>query len=323
MRFSKLLVVVLLATIPAAAFAAFADVPGSSPFATAINGLQDRGTIGGYPDGSFRPMRTINRAELLKILVGASGANPAPAQYHDCFPDVHQEWFAPYVCYAREQGWVQGYADGFFRPDNVLVEAEALKMIVVSLHAAPAPAQCDRTFWYSTYLCTANRAGLLRTTSFDAAAPMTRGLSAEWMYNAPSPTTTPQSSSAAASAFSSATSSAAPVSSSASANDALPTYAQIKAVYESMTAQLQTMQTTDLHAIGQFFGQDDVDELTSIQNQYARNVNVVVLVMNDAQSFLLSPQDIQQFNAAVAQATELSSRFSELLQRYHDALTGK
>lgn len=38
--------------------------------------------------------------------------------YENCFEDVEDEWFAPYVCYAKEKGWVTGYPDGTFKPEN-------------------------------------------------------------------------------------------------------------------------------------------------------------------------------------------------------------
>ena len=70
---------VFLATITAlssamSAYAAnFSDVSGS-PNAIAIQYLSDKGVIGGYPDGTFRPRNTVNRAELAKFLVGGTGA---------------------------------------------------------------------------------------------------------------------------------------------------------------------------------------------------------------------------------------------------------
>ena len=126
---------VFLATITAlssamSAYAAnFSDVSGS-PNAIAIQYLSDKGVIGGYPDGTFRPRNTVNRAELAKFLVGGTGATPSVSQYNNCFPDVTTEWFAPFVCYAKAQGWVAGYSDGTFRPSNTVNTAEAIKMIV-------------------------------------------------------------------------------------------------------------------------------------------------------------------------------------------------
>ena len=106
----------------------FPDVPTSNQNAVAIDYLAEVGTISGYSDGTFKPTAEINRAELMKILVG-SPFDLDPQIHKDCFPDVKSEWFAPYVCYAKKKGWVSGYPDGSFQPANKVNRAEGLKMI--------------------------------------------------------------------------------------------------------------------------------------------------------------------------------------------------
>lgn len=143
-----------------------------SPYRGAIEYLQEHGVINGYADGTFRPESTINRAELLKILVGSLGVMPSVTEFHDCFPDVRQEWFAPYVCYAREQGWIRGYDDGTFRPELPVNTAEAIKMIVntygykqmQSSSAAPFD-DIDPSAWYAPFVHLARTAGILDRTS--------------------------------------------------------------------------------------------------------------------------------------------------------------
>jgi len=134
----------------------------------AIQYLSDKNIIGGYPDGTFRPQNTVNRAELVKILVGGKGATPTLEQYHTCFPDVKKEWFAPFVCYAKEHGWVSGYPDGTFRPSAIVNKAEAIKMIVtVQRYAIPASisetsfGDVDTTAWYAPFVQAAHEKGIL------------------------------------------------------------------------------------------------------------------------------------------------------------------
>jgi hypothetical protein len=180
----KLLIAGLL-LVPSMAFANFKDVNSGSLYGDAIDSLQSQGVIGGYPDGTFRPNQSINRAELMKIIVvGALKIDPNPA-IHNCFSDVTNEWFSSFVCFAHSSQWVQGYSDGTFRPNNTLTQAEALKMIVVSIIPANTytNAGCDTSQWYGIYLCQANRLNLIQD-KFIAGAPMTRGMAAEWIYNA-------------------------------------------------------------------------------------------------------------------------------------------
>lgn len=110
-------------------YQSFFDVKDIHPNAKAINGLFQSKVIGGYEDGTFRPDAEISRAELAKMIV-ASKTTPAITAYHDCFTDVKQEWFAPYICYAKSKIWIEGYSDGSFKPDSKVSRAEAVKVIL-------------------------------------------------------------------------------------------------------------------------------------------------------------------------------------------------
>lgn len=108
---------------------AFTDITENTPNQEAIDFLTEKGIVSGYPDGTFKPDDTLNRAELLKIIIGATTKEQISAeQYKNCFPDVGDEWFAKYVCYAKEKGIISGYADGTFRPAQKVNFVEGLKM---------------------------------------------------------------------------------------------------------------------------------------------------------------------------------------------------
>jgi hypothetical protein len=110
----------------------------------AILRVSEAGLVSGYDDGTFRPDRSINRAEFVKMLVlsdpdltdsfmsswydvQVGGKNYAYVQ----FPDVEVDaWYAKYILYAFHKGWVNGYEDGLFRPANVINFAEAMKLIL-------------------------------------------------------------------------------------------------------------------------------------------------------------------------------------------------
>ncbi|MDD5055306.1 MAG: S-layer homology domain-containing protein [Candidatus Peribacteraceae bacterium] len=188
-RFTAFTVVGLL-SVSSAAAASFKDISGHRN-QTAIQYLGDKGVIGGYSDGTFKPLSTINRAELAKILVAATDANPTVDQYHDCFSDVMNQWFAPYVCYAKEKDWVAGYSDGTFRPEQSVNTVEAIKMILNAQGITAVASATDNTYsdvddtaWYAPYVETANGKGLLETArgKLGIAARMTRGGVAETIY---------------------------------------------------------------------------------------------------------------------------------------------
>jgi endonuclease YncB( thermonuclease family) len=168
------------------------DVAGNKN-ETAINYLYENGVISGYSDGSFQPDKTLNRAELLKILVGGMGVQPSAAEYKNCFPDVKEEWFAPYVCYAKMQGWVGGYPDGTFRPAQTVNKAEAIKMTVNS-QGYEVPNSVSETLysdvdngqWYAPFIKVAKDKGLLEETGsiFGVTNDMKRGAISENIYRA-------------------------------------------------------------------------------------------------------------------------------------------
>lgn len=168
----------------------FSDVSASRNL-TAIKFLNANSVIDGYGNGTFNPNGTINRAELAKILDTAVNAHPLVDQYHDCFTDVGKEWFAPYVCYAKSQGWVTGYSDGSYQPSNPVNTAEAIKMILQAQGIAVSSSSNNNTFsdvnfnaWYTAYVETANGKGLLQNENgrLGIGDNMTRGGAAEMIY---------------------------------------------------------------------------------------------------------------------------------------------
>lgn len=147
--------------IPSTALADFPDVPTNHPYHTAINYLKDQNIIDGNPDGTFQPQNTLNRAGLTKIAV-LSAELPLTTNLN-CFPDVQEnDWFAPYVCTAKEFNIVKGYDDGTFQPSNPINRAEAFKIISESQNVPFQQASSEiaksnysdynSDQWYSKYI---------------------------------------------------------------------------------------------------------------------------------------------------------------------------
>lgn len=167
----------------------------STPYRSAIEYLAEEKIISGYPDGTFKPYGLINRAELLRILVGATGNQPEVSQYNNCFPDVKSEWFAAYICYAKEKGWVSGYPDGSFKPGNNVNKAEAIKMLVntqswMPQESKPGEAKTftdvENSQWYAAYVRTAKEKEILLETGSKLFPDemMQRGSISEMIYRA-------------------------------------------------------------------------------------------------------------------------------------------
>ncbi len=109
-------------------FLIFRDVRDNHLNANAINYLANAKVVQGYGDKTFGPAKEITRAELTKMLVESLKPGDL-SKYENCFPDVKEDWYAPYVCFAKENNWITGYSDGKFRPSNTINRAEALKII--------------------------------------------------------------------------------------------------------------------------------------------------------------------------------------------------
>ncbi|MBT4385135.1 peptidoglycan DD-metalloendopeptidase family protein [Candidatus Peregrinibacteria bacterium] len=126
MRFYLALIISIL--MAGSAFA-FVDLDESHEYFEAVDYWSDAYVLQGYDDGSFGPNDFINRAEFLKLVLAANEIELDGDDF-DCFLDVGREWFAPFVCAAKDAGWIEGYADGFFRPAEIINRAEAAKILL-------------------------------------------------------------------------------------------------------------------------------------------------------------------------------------------------
>ena len=81
--------------------------------------------ISGYEDGTFRPDNTITRAEVAAIIARCSADFDENKTYSSNFTDVSgDEWYANYVGYAAEKGYISGYDGGPFKADIDITRGE-------------------------------------------------------------------------------------------------------------------------------------------------------------------------------------------------------
>ena len=81
--------------------------------------------ISGYEDGTFRPDNTITRAEAAAIIARCSADFDENKTYSSDFTDVlGDEWYANYVGYAAEKGYISGYDGGPFKADIDITRGE-------------------------------------------------------------------------------------------------------------------------------------------------------------------------------------------------------
>ncbi|WP_136607712.1 S-layer homology domain-containing protein [Paenibacillus dokdonensis] len=88
--------------------------------------MENAGIITGYPDGTFKPGRQITRAEFAAI---ASRFDDLDQQVNTSFSDIKGHWAEKYIVSAANKGWIKGYPDGKFKPDQYITRAEAMAFI--------------------------------------------------------------------------------------------------------------------------------------------------------------------------------------------------
>jgi hypothetical protein len=149
----------------------FVDVAGHAA-ALHIDALASRGVVAGDPDGRFRPDDTLTRAELVTLVLRATGI-ALDQTAATGFVDVDAgAWFAPAVGTARALEIVRGDPDGRFRPRDTVTRAE-LAAVLVCTGALPARADAgnladvDARHWARAPLLSAT--GFCRLLDVDAA----------------------------------------------------------------------------------------------------------------------------------------------------------
>jgi hypothetical protein len=128
------------------------------------NFLRSRGILKGYSDGSFKPDRLINRAEFIKLMHEVKNIYPHELLYKNCYKDVKNQWYAPYVCSAKAKGWVNT-ADNFKPEDNITL-AEALKILFIVANMEIEVNEAKE--WFSPYMKAADEIGWLKNAGFNA-----------------------------------------------------------------------------------------------------------------------------------------------------------
>ncbi len=95
--------------------------------------IEDYGIIKGYPDGSFRPERSITRAEFATVVsrfVSVSDDTTTGAAIEIApFTDTEGHWAQTSIERCRKAGIISGYGNGRFMPDSPITRAEAVSII--------------------------------------------------------------------------------------------------------------------------------------------------------------------------------------------------
>ena len=103
----------------------FSDIKDGAWCCRAVSTLTNMGIIKGYTDGTFRPNADITRAELATIIARFAKLDVNTKT----FSDITGHWAQKSIELAAGNGWINGYEDGTFRPNNNIIRAETFAMI--------------------------------------------------------------------------------------------------------------------------------------------------------------------------------------------------
>jgi parallel beta-helix repeat protein len=109
----------------------FTDIQGHWA-ADFVQGLASQNLISGYADGTFKPDASINRAQYAAIL--AKAFNPAAKRNAATFPDVPANfWAKSAIDQAYRGGFLSGFPDGTFKPNQNVLRLQILLSLVSGL----------------------------------------------------------------------------------------------------------------------------------------------------------------------------------------------
>ena len=133
------------------------DVSRGQWFNHAISTLSSMGIVKGNPDGTFDPDAPITRAEFAAIAARFDDKNTNNTSN---FSDIASHWAKDEIGVAANKGWINGYPDSTFRPDQYITRAEAMTLVNRVLNRLPEksedllddmikwPDNADTSVWY-------------------------------------------------------------------------------------------------------------------------------------------------------------------------------
>ena len=133
------------------------DVSRGQWFNHAISTLSSMGIVKGHTDGTFAPDDPITRAEFAAIAARFDDKNTDTSSN---FSDIASHWAKNEIGIAANKGWINGYPDSTFRPDQYITRAEAMTLVNRVLNRLPEksddllddmirwPDNADASRWY-------------------------------------------------------------------------------------------------------------------------------------------------------------------------------
>ncbi len=109
-------------------FEPFPDV--SDKYKALVEKYAKAKVINGYPDGTFKGESGITRAEFVKLLAELLNMDvTGNVQYNVSLSDITGHWAENHIKAFVSAGYIIGYPEGDFKPDNSITRAEAVTIL--------------------------------------------------------------------------------------------------------------------------------------------------------------------------------------------------
>lgn len=157
----------------------FNDVEGNDK-ELFINYLASSGVFNGFPDGSFKPLEVLTRAEAATVIVKAMNL---PINNEEAtFSDVDGHWANHYIAATQSAGLISGFPDKTFRPEQGLTRAEAVSLLlrmsqeITQTNNYSLPPDVDKNHWAATAISNSIESGMVSigNANFFPESSMTR-----------------------------------------------------------------------------------------------------------------------------------------------------
>lgn len=142
----------------------FKDLPPSHWAYDAVCSLEEKGVLGGYPDNTFRPEKSLSRSEFARLLCAALNLKPAVNEGRAKFKDVPDGyWAKSYIETVSSYGYMRGYPDGSFHPEGRIKGSE-LAAVLCSMAGIRKDKDYPGEKWHVFYVEKAKEKGFLYPT---------------------------------------------------------------------------------------------------------------------------------------------------------------
>ena len=159
---SLVLVIAMVLSSMSFAFAAKFEDIADTDYAEAVDTLAALGVITGYEDGTFRPEKTVTRAEMAKMMVITLGYGDLVAGSKSNFADTQGHWADSYIALAAGKGIVVGTGAGKFDPDRTVSYNEAVTMLVRGLGYTDSCNELKGMTWPTNFKVKAAELGITK-----------------------------------------------------------------------------------------------------------------------------------------------------------------